>query len=61
MQEGKLNLPTSYKSKNEFFEKYSAFIAFTPFYDLILTSSNSINSLTCNSLLLSGYGNKEKD
>ena len=60
MLEGKLNLPTSYKSKNEFFEKYSAFIAFTPFYDLILTSSNSTHSLTCNSLLLSGYGNKEK-
>ena len=44
-----------YGSKEQIFTEVSAFIAFLPFYDLILTSSNPITDLTKSALEITGY------
>jgi hypothetical protein len=44
-----------YASRREMFEELSAFVAFLPFYDLVLTPSPAVTNLTCNALCLAGY------
>lgn len=44
-----------FSSMRELFNDISAFVAFIPFYDLILTPSNAVTKLTLNALRLTGY------
>jgi hypothetical protein len=44
-----------FTSIREIFNKYSAFLVFLPFYDLVLTSSTPVNELTIEALKLNGY------
>ena len=52
---GSRTLPSKYSSREEFFERYTAFMGFLPYYDLILTPSTSISLLANRVLEMTGY------
>lgn len=60
IENGKKKLPNKYEKLSNIFETYTAFIAFTPFYNLILASNESTFELTCKALTLSGYKSIKK-
>ena len=55
LNEDRYTLPQQHKSKEEFFETFTAFLGFLPYYNLIITPSNSVSDISNLSLGLVGY------
>ena len=55
LDKGEIALPHEYQTKEEFFETFTAFIGYLPYYSLILTPSNSVSDISNRSLGLLGY------
>ena len=60
LDKGEIALPHEHQTKEEFFETFTAFIGYLPYYSLILTPSNSVSDISNRSLGLLGYEKTKK-